>query len=301
MHDDEAAVALRPLPDAEQRAHPVLSHRGFVENPDRDAELAQSFDALGEFLGEKDVRRLVDEIARELDALGGGEALDGGRARRRKIADADDDRRLFARFVVRLGLAGLVFVEPVAAETHAEREIRRGGGVPASRRRLEGDVDLLGARELAQRKAAERREIDRRAVLAGRDADDEKPRRTEAGGRQDVEGGALRAAELRRLGGLADQAFRVADQRADGGGDLEIGADENDIGAAFGRGQGAKGDLDSFAHPTLKTIARGPRMDAKHSRPRRFELLRRLRAASISRPHFNSGIPGVENALLKRS
>ena len=59
-----AAGPRRALGDAEQRAHAEFLHRLDVEDLDLDAELAQLAGAAREFLGEKDVRRLVDEIAR---------------------------------------------------------------------------------------------------------------------------------------------------------------------------------------------------------------------------------------------
>ena len=57
------------LPDAEQRAHAELAHRLDVENLDADAELAQRRGAARELGRIEDVRRLVDEIAREHDAV----------------------------------------------------------------------------------------------------------------------------------------------------------------------------------------------------------------------------------------
>ncbi len=68
-HDHGAAGLRRALGDAEQRAHAKFRHRLDVENLDVDAELAQLAGAAGEFLGKQHVRRLVDEFARDDDAV----------------------------------------------------------------------------------------------------------------------------------------------------------------------------------------------------------------------------------------
>ncbi|MHC2280576.1 hypothetical protein ACVME8_007219 [Bradyrhizobium diazoefficiens] len=68
-HDYGAARPRRALADAEQRAHAELVHRLDVEHLDLDAELAEQACAAREFLGEKHIRRLVDEVARDDHAV----------------------------------------------------------------------------------------------------------------------------------------------------------------------------------------------------------------------------------------
>ena len=68
-HHHDAAVARRALADAEQRVHAKLFHRLDVEHLDRDAELLQRAGAAGEFFRVEDVGRLVDQIARQSDAV----------------------------------------------------------------------------------------------------------------------------------------------------------------------------------------------------------------------------------------
>ena len=65
-----------------------------------DAELLQRFGAIGEFDGKEDVRRLVDQIARQFDAFGDGEAFLRGRARGGRMARADDEIGRFCAVVV---------------------------------------------------------------------------------------------------------------------------------------------------------------------------------------------------------
>ena len=80
-----------PRPDREQRVHPQFAHRLLVERLHVDAELLQRFGAIGELDGKEDVRRLVDQIAGQFDAVSDGEALLSGRARGGGVARADDE------------------------------------------------------------------------------------------------------------------------------------------------------------------------------------------------------------------
>ena len=69
-HEDDPALARRTLADGEQRPHAELSQRLLVENLDLDAELRERRGAVRELLGPEHVRRLVDEVAGDADALG---------------------------------------------------------------------------------------------------------------------------------------------------------------------------------------------------------------------------------------
>jgi hypothetical protein len=71
-HDHDAALVLgAPSPARRRAARPCrASHRLDVEHLDLDAELAQLAGAAREFLRIEHVRRLVDEVARDDDAVG---------------------------------------------------------------------------------------------------------------------------------------------------------------------------------------------------------------------------------------
>ena len=90
-----------PRPTAEQRVHAELGHRLLVERLDLDPELLQRLGAVGEFDGEEDVRRLIDEVARQFDAFGDRVALLRGGPRGGGVARADDEIGRFAVVVVR--------------------------------------------------------------------------------------------------------------------------------------------------------------------------------------------------------
>ena len=227
-----------PRPTREQRVHPQFAHRLLVERLHVDAELLQRFGAIGELDGKEDVGRLVDQIARQLDAFGDGEALLRGRARGGRVARADDEIGRLDAVVLRVLPARLVFVEPVAAQAKAERKIGGRRAVPRSRRGLEGDFDPLRAGHFAEGESAERDEVDRRVVLARSDADNHQPGRVQAGGREDVERGALGAAKAGRLRRGADERFEIAELGRHGGRGFHVGPDEDHERAAFGRGRG---------------------------------------------------------------
>ena len=153
-HDDEPAVALRALADAEQRAHAELRHRFFVEDFDFDAERLQARRAFGEGLGIEHVRRLVDQVARKFDAFGDRHARRAPRRAPRRTGHADRDRGRRRVAVVIVLLHRLVFVEAIRAQAQPEREIGGRAGVPFARRRFEGHLDILGRAELAEDKTA---------------------------------------------------------------------------------------------------------------------------------------------------
>ena len=255
-HGDEAAVARRSAAHAEQRVHAELRHRLLVERLDLDAELLQRFGSIGELDRKQHVRRLVDQIAGEFDALGDGEAVLRGGAGGGRMARADDEFGRFGVLVVRLLLARLVFVEPVAAQPKTEREIRGRGAVPGSGRRLERDFDPLRAGHLAENEAAERHEIERRVVLARRHADDEsRDASRPAGARMSS---AVRWAP-RKLDALA--AARISGSRSPtwavtSAAGFMSAPTKTTSALPFGRGQRPKGDLDNTAHDKRASLVR---------------------------------------------
>ena len=117
-HDHGAAGPRRALRDAEQRAHAEFGHRLDVENLDLDAELAQLAGAAREFLGVEHVRRLVDEFARDDDAIDDVRAGRESLPRGGHIADRERDVGAQGGILAVL-LFGLVAVELVGAQPHA--------------------------------------------------------------------------------------------------------------------------------------------------------------------------------------
>ena len=237
-----------PRPTASKRVHPQFAHCFLVERFHFDAELLQRFGAIGELDGKQDIGRFVDQIAGQLDALGDGEAVLSSGARGDGVARADDEIGRLDAIVLRVLLTCLVFIEPVAAQAKAERKIGGRGAVPRSRRRLEGDFDPLRAGHFAESEAAERDEVDRRVVFARSDADNHQPGRVEAGGRENVERGALGGAKVGGLRRSADERLEIAELSRHGRGRFHVGPDKNHERAALGRGQRPEGDLDGSAH-----------------------------------------------------
>ena len=94
----------------------------------------------------------LTRLRANLDAFGDGEALLRGRARGGRMARADDEIGRFGAVVVRLLLARLVFVEPIAAQPKAEREIRGRRAVPRSRRRPRRRPRPASRRSLCRRR-----------------------------------------------------------------------------------------------------------------------------------------------------
>jgi hypothetical protein len=164
------------------------------------------------------------------------------------VARADDEIGRLDAIVLRVFLARLVFVEPVAAQAKAEGKIGCRRAVPRSRRGLEGDLDPLRASHFAEDEAAERHEIDRGVVLTRRDADDHQPRGVEAGGREDVERGAKGSAKVGGFRRSADERFEIAELGCHGRCRFHVGPDKDHERAAFGRGRRPEGDLDGSAH-----------------------------------------------------
>ena len=206
-HDDDAAVAPRPLTDAEQRAHAELGHRLDVEHLDGDADFFQHLRAAGEFFRIENVGRFVDQIARHQNAAGDRFARHVSLARRRDVASGNGDAALLRRLFVVLAL-GLVAVESIGAQQHALRQIGgRFGRHFAAGRQFGKDRCIAGAgRQLAQGGTAKFDEVLRLEVgeLAGADhgqAVDFQPFRHDQ-----IERFAALACEALGFGGAGDQA-----------------------------------------------------------------------------------------------
>ena len=110
------------LTDAEQRAHAELAHRRYVKHFDPDPQLCQARGAAGEFAGEQHVRRLVDEVARQNDAVGDRLRAVPGLFRRRRIGAGKIQLDFLRPLLVFLAL-GLVTIEGVGAQPRTQRQI----------------------------------------------------------------------------------------------------------------------------------------------------------------------------------
>src|SRR5579871_3003271 len=172
------------------------------------------------------------------------------------MARADHKVGCLAAVILRVLLARLIFVKPVAAQPKAKSEIGRGRTVPGSGGGLERNFDPLGAGELAEGEAAERDKVDRRVVFTRGDADDEESRSVETSRREDVEGAALGSAKIGRFRGGADQRLEIAELSRHRRGRLHVGSDEHDERAALGRGQRPEGNLDDTAHDKRASLIR---------------------------------------------
>ena len=213
-HDDDAALTRRALADAEQRTHAELAQRPHVEHLDADAELAQRGRAARQFHRIEDVRRLVDEVAREHHAFGKRLARTPRLARGRNVGDAKRDARLGRRVLAFLAL-GLVAIERIGPQARAERDVGRSGGLERAVGKFEHDGRRARrGRNATHRDAAELDEIVRLAIgrLAG--ADDDQPRNAERRRRHDVERRSALAGELLGLGDARDQFGRGTERRA---------------------------------------------------------------------------------------
>ena len=107
--------------DREKRSHADRLEAGLVENLDLDAELAQRLAAAGEFLGIEHIRRLVHEIAREVDAVDRRRDRVAFRGVRRDTA-ADGERDLPGILLIGL-FFGLVALEFIGGKPCSQSEI----------------------------------------------------------------------------------------------------------------------------------------------------------------------------------
>ena len=132
LHDDEPRLVGTALRHGEHRAHPALHHVLPPQHRDRQPCLVRHVGRdLGHASGVDDVRRLVDEVAREDGAV--GEECSLGRAGRERLHAArvalHDDQIVERLAVVPIGAVGLraVALELVEAEQCALRHRLRGG------------------------------------------------------------------------------------------------------------------------------------------------------------------------------
>ena len=124
-HHGEPRWARAALPDAEQRTHAELFHVLDVEDFDVDTELLQRFRLFGELDGTKDVGRLIDEIAGEVDAVGNGlERLERCLG---LVGMGDVNDELLQPVLVRCSLIGRllrkIFFEVVVTQQRALRDL----------------------------------------------------------------------------------------------------------------------------------------------------------------------------------
>ena len=108
LHDHDVARLLAALPDREQRVHAEPLQRLGSEHFDLHADLCELLRARRELGRAEHVRRLVDEIARERDAVENCARRDEGLVRRFRIVAMHHD--LLQRTVVRLGSGSAVFL-----------------------------------------------------------------------------------------------------------------------------------------------------------------------------------------------
>ena len=143
-----------PWPTASSARMPSFSQRLLVENLDLDAELRERRGAVRELLGPEHVRRLVDEVAGDADAL--GEAVAALAALRAAAGSATAKRSCVVPAVlVVLLLLRLVAVELVEPQPRPERhlgDVLGRGREPRERRHAPCAVT---AGELARDRRAE--------------------------------------------------------------------------------------------------------------------------------------------------
>ena len=275
-HHHEAAVVRGALPDAEQRAHAELAHRLDVENLDADAELAQGRGAAGELGRIEHVRRLVDEIARQHDAVGDRLPAAPGAARAGDVGDRERQPRL-ARSLVALLALGLVAVERVGAQRRAERHV--GGGVGLHRPVAEFQHHrgfARGGRNPPHRGPAELDEVLRLALRRLAGADHDQPRRLQAGRRHDIERAAALAGESLGFGRPRHELGCRAQQGPGLGPEIDAIVGEHHENAPGRRRNGAKAEFPGLRHGTDPFMS--------HCREN-------LRSRRQNRPDFSLPIP----------
>ena len=145
--------ARRALRDAEQRAHAELLHLLLGQDLDLDAELLELLGAGGEFDRAEHIGRLVDEVARQHDAVGHRLGVGEGLLRRGRVGACGWSpwpawhrpcRRPFV-------LLGLVFVEAIGAQQHARGELAASAAGQLALRQIEHDRHLGRLAQQAER------------------------------------------------------------------------------------------------------------------------------------------------------
>ena len=217
-HDDGAALASRPLPNPEKRAHAEFAHCGIIEDRNLDAVLLKRQGAIGELFRIEDVRRFVDKRAgsqhsgrHRLPSFGG--LADAGR-----LLDGNQDMGAALRLLV-IFLLGLILIEAVIPQPHTSREVgSRVCRLLGRPRRIEGDHRICLTAKLANHEATKFRVIFwlRRHIrfafafplliaAIGAGANHDEPFGGKPGRRNEIERGQCLPLELHGSGSLFDQ------------------------------------------------------------------------------------------------
>jgi hypothetical protein len=259
-HDDHAALVLRALPNPEKGVHAELLHVLDVEHVDGDAELLQVAGPAGEFLGVKDVGGLVDEIARDRHAVRHGSSRDVGLLHSRDARDCDRDLDLGGLVLVVLAL-GLVALEAIGAQLHAERDIGYSIRLDAAARQIGQDGRRARrGRNPAHHHPAKLDEILRLEVAGLADPDDDEARHVEPGRRHDIQRRTVLALEPVGLGRPRDQIPGRLDRLARGGRELDsVFAEQHQNPLRGGRKRG-KLELQGAGHGSMVPLGREARI-----------------------------------------
>ena len=247
-HDHGAAGLRRALRNTEQGAHAELLHRLDVEHLDLDAELLELAGAAREFHGIENVRRLVDEFARDHHAVHDMGCRREGLARGGDIPDGDRNIGT-KRAVLALFLLGLVAIEFIRAQPDARRD--GGGGIVLHRGlRQFGDHGdrFAGAVELARRHPSEFEKILFLDLGRLADTDHDQALRLDSVRRRDIERRSALALELvggrRPLDGVGRRPQRLPRRLAK----LQCVIAKHHENATGSGGKSDKADLDGVGH-----------------------------------------------------
>ena len=251
LHHREARRPGRALRDAEKRAHAELAHLLFGEDLDLDAELVEFLRLGREFDRPEHVCRLVDQVARQGDAA--DQRIDVVERLAGLRGGGGDDRYLDPAGAVILaivGLLGLVAVEAVGAEMHAERHLGRLRAGQVQARRIEIDRGFRRFAYLGQNCAAEPGIGGLVERLRIADAHHGQTIGGRVRRRDHVHAGKCGALELGDLHGAGQHARRIDRGRRF----AELGAlsGENDRMTAGRPGRAGKGDVELGCHENSK-------------------------------------------------
>ena len=114
------------LADTEQRSHAELLHGRHIKNLDKNAEFSQFRRAACELPRIKDVSRLVDEVARQDDAVGKTSRARPRLFGRGRVGAGEIYFRLGWPFVAFLALR-FVLIEPVRTQARARAQDLQSG------------------------------------------------------------------------------------------------------------------------------------------------------------------------------